>query len=174
MVIKTTRHDNRLNRTLFNYTDWQPIRGCPCPLMLVKSAEVWETRRIVACVDPAHTHSQVETLDDCIIDTAQMLAYRLRGELHVFHSIEILPEPAFLLLWPGSNYGKTPKAGYQPAGTPQRAGTTGAGRCPVSLSLTARSNASSLGGQWHPSGRSAPSRFRGERRGCGPVRRQQA
>ncbi|MGH8570770.1 MAG: universal stress protein, partial [Gammaproteobacteria bacterium] len=29
-----------------------------------------------------------------------------RGELHVFHSIEILPEPAFRLLHPESSYGE--------------------------------------------------------------------
>ena len=38
------------------------------------------------------------------MEAAQMLAYRLRGELHVFHSIEILPEPAFRLLHPESSY----------------------------------------------------------------------
>jgi hypothetical protein len=36
MVIKTTRHDTRLNRTFFNYTDWHLIRACPRPLLLVK------------------------------------------------------------------------------------------------------------------------------------------
>ena len=104
MVIKTTRHDNRLSRTLFNYTDWHLIRALTCPLMLVKGEDVWETRRIVACVDPAHVHSQAEMLDDAIVEAAQVLAYRLRGELHIFHSVELLPEPAFRLLHPDLSY----------------------------------------------------------------------
>jgi universal stress protein E len=104
MVVKTTRHDSTLTRALFNFADWNLIRNCPCPVMLVKGRDVWETRRIVACVDPAHIHNHAETLDDAIIETAQMLAYRLHGELHVFHSIEILPEPAFHILHPESSY----------------------------------------------------------------------
>ncbi|MGH8509596.1 MAG: universal stress protein, partial [Gammaproteobacteria bacterium] len=87
MMVKTTRHDSTLTRTLFNSTDWHLVRDCPCPLLLVKGHDVWETRRIIACIDPAHIHSDAETLDDAIMETAQMLAYRLRGELHVFHSI---------------------------------------------------------------------------------------
>lgn len=96
IVIKTTRHDTLLHRTLFNYTDWHLIRNCPCPLLLAKSEDEWATRRIIACVDPAHIHSQAETLDYVIIETAQLLAYRLRGELHIFHSIE--PSP-LLMAW---------------------------------------------------------------------------
>ncbi len=96
IVIKTTRHDTLLHRTLFNYADWHLIRSCPCPLLLAKSEDEWATRRIVACVDPAHTYSQAETLDNVIIETAQQLAYRLRGELHLFHSIE--PSP-LLMAW---------------------------------------------------------------------------
>jgi universal stress protein E len=93
MVIKTTRHDSRLNRTLFNYTDWHLIRNCPCPLLLAKGEDNWTTRRIVACVDPAHPHSRAETLDCVIFETARVLAHRLRGELHVFHAIRHNPLP---------------------------------------------------------------------------------
>jgi len=104
MVVKTTRHDTRLNRTFFNYTDWHLIRACPRPLLLVKSADAWETRRIAACVDPAHVHSHAETLDEVIVETAHLLAYRLRGELHIFHSVELMLEPVFSLLQPESSY----------------------------------------------------------------------
>jgi universal stress protein E len=96
IVIKTTRHDTLLHRTLFNYTDWHLIRNCPCPLLLAKSEDEWATRRIVASVDPAHLHSQAETLDNVIIEMAQLLAYRLRGELYIFHAIE--PSP-LLMTW---------------------------------------------------------------------------
>lgn len=90
IAVKTTRHDNALSRTLFNHTDWHLIRHCRCPLLLAKDECDWETRRIVACVDPAHIHSKAETLDNEIIETAQSLAWRLKGELHIFHSIEDL------------------------------------------------------------------------------------
>lgn len=106
MLIKATRHESRFNRTLFNDTDWYLIRHCPCPLLLAKSEDDWNTRRIVACVDPAHVHAKAETLDCAIIELAQALAYRLRGELHILHSIELLPQPASLLE-------KTSRAAYK-------------------------------------------------------------
>jgi universal stress protein E len=104
LTIKTIRHNSSLNRTLFNYTDWRLIRSCPSPLLLAKSEDDWATRQIVACLDPAHIHAQAETLDDAIIEVAQSLTYRLRGELHIFHAIELLPEPMLMLLQPGVSY----------------------------------------------------------------------
>jgi universal stress protein E len=91
IVIKTTRHDSRLNRTLFNFTDWQLIRSCPSPLLLAKSEDSWSTRRIVACVNPGHVDTRAETLDQEIVESAEILAHRLRGELFVFHSVEPWP-----------------------------------------------------------------------------------
>ncbi|QBQ55092.1 universal stress protein [Nitrosococcus wardiae] len=104
LMIKTIHHDSRLNRTLFNYTDWHLIRTCPCPLMLAKDENTWTTRAIVACVDPSHIHGREEGLDNLIIEIAQWLAYRLRGELHIFHAIEFMPEPMFRLWQPGASY----------------------------------------------------------------------
>jgi universal stress protein E len=92
-VVKATHHDTTLNRTLFNYSDWYLIRFCPCPLLLVKSEDLWATRRVLACVNPAHVHSQLELLDNVIIEAAQSLAYRLRGELHIYHSVETWQNP---------------------------------------------------------------------------------
>lgn len=104
LMIKTVHHDNQLNRTFFNYTDWHLIRHCPCPLMLAQSKDTWATRAIVACVDPAHIHGHAETLDNSIIEIAQQFAYRLRGDLHIFHAVEFMPEPLFRLWQPGSTY----------------------------------------------------------------------
>jgi universal stress protein E len=88
LVVKTKQHDSTLRRTLFNYTDWHLIRHCSCPLLLAKKECEWQSRRVLACVDPAHPHSSAETLDYEIIAAGHLLAYQTRGELHVFHAIE--------------------------------------------------------------------------------------
>ena len=95
-MIQSVGGDDVVQRRSLNGTDWHLIRDCPCPLLLAQGESRWETRRIVACVDPAHSHSQAETLDNVIIETARMLAYRLRSTLHIFHSIEALPVAALL------------------------------------------------------------------------------
>ena len=96
LVIKATAHDSRLHRTLFNYTDWHLIRECGAPLLLVKSEDDWHSKRIIASVDPAHVHGKAEQLDANIMAAACDWARDTGGELHVFHSIELLPEPVIL------------------------------------------------------------------------------
>jgi len=96
LVIKATTHDSRLHRTLFNYTDWHLIRECSLPLLLVKSEDDWHSRRIVASIDPTHVHGKAECLDNSIMAAAGKWAQDMGGELHVFHSIEFLPEPVIL------------------------------------------------------------------------------
>ncbi|MGH8580528.1 MAG: universal stress protein [Gammaproteobacteria bacterium] len=93
LVIKATQHDSTLRRTLFNYTDWHLIRHCSAPLLLAKKECDWQSRRVLACVDPSHPHSSAETLDYEIIEAAHLLAYQTRGELHVFHAIEPIARP---------------------------------------------------------------------------------
>jgi hypothetical protein len=68
----------------------------------------------------------------------------------------------------GSANGRVPAGGRRR----QRAGASRDGRGPVSSASSAKWNASSPGGPRPPWGRPAPSRSRGGRRGCAPVRRR--
>jgi len=98
LVVKDTHHHNVLKRTILSNTDWQLIRRCPAPLLLVKPGANVESPKILAAVDPLHTHDKPAHLDHKIIDLANSLADGVGGELHVLHSyvvpIELnVPEP---------------------------------------------------------------------------------
>ena len=86
LVVKDTHHHSILHRTLLSNTDWELIRSSPVPLLLVKST-VWAGRpRIVATVDPGHSHDRGCMLDRDVLEHAAAFAERLQGELHVLNA----------------------------------------------------------------------------------------
>lgn len=85
-MIKDTHHHTLAQRTFLTNTDWELIRGCPVPLLLVKPRPWAAAPRIVAAIDPGHVNDKPLLLDHCILEQAAELSKRLGGELHVLHS----------------------------------------------------------------------------------------
>ena len=54
LVIKSTSHHNRLARIFLSNEDWELVRHCPVPLLLVKGLPWSEPPIFVAAVDPDH------------------------------------------------------------------------------------------------------------------------
>ena len=91
LVIKSTRHHNKIARLLLSNEDWELVRYCPVPLLLVKSAP-WPAKPVfLAAVDPDHMHDKPAALDNKIIASAQSLAAISGGETHLFHSAWVPP-----------------------------------------------------------------------------------
>jgi universal stress protein E len=86
LVVKDTHHHSVAQRTFLTHTDWELIRGCPVPLLLVKASAWSPAHRIGAAVDPGHLDDKPRLLDRCILDEASRLAQHLEGELHAFHA----------------------------------------------------------------------------------------
>ena len=86
LVIKSTRHHNKLARMVLSNEDWELIRYCPAPLLLVKS-QLWPSSPVfLAAVDPDHVNDKPAALDHKIISGAASLAAISGGQLHLFHS----------------------------------------------------------------------------------------
>jgi universal stress protein E len=86
LVIKDTHHHTVAQRTFLTNTDWELIRGCPVPLLLVKPAPWCAAHRIGAALDPGHRDDKQSLLDRCILDEATRLAQALGGEVHAIHT----------------------------------------------------------------------------------------
>lgn len=86
LVIKDTHHHTIAQRTFFTNTDWELIRGCPVPLLLVKPTPWSTAHRIGAAVDPGHLDDKPRLLDRCILEEAARWTQSLGGELHVIHA----------------------------------------------------------------------------------------
>jgi universal stress protein E len=93
LVLKDTHYHQLIRRSLFSNTDWNLIRDCPAPLMLVKPDTQTEIKTVVAAVDPVHERDKPAELDHNIIETAQFLTTTLAGRLHVVHAFD--PAPAY-------------------------------------------------------------------------------
>ncbi len=86
LLVKDTHHHAPLKRSLFSNTDWNLIRTCPCPVLLVKPDTAFPYAHIAAAVDPTHEHDKPAALDSVIIAVACELARESAAELHIAHT----------------------------------------------------------------------------------------
>jgi len=85
LLVKDTHHHAVLKRSIFSNTDWNLIRACACPLLLVKPNEWAPEPKILAAVDPSHVADKPASLDHEILGIAESLGQKLDAEIHVFH-----------------------------------------------------------------------------------------
>lgn len=86
LVIAAAQPRKFAGRLLLANTDWELIRHCPVPLLVVKSTRDYTRPVVLASVDPFHAHAKPAALEDRILDVAGDVARQLRGELHAFHA----------------------------------------------------------------------------------------
>lgn len=100
LVVKDTHFHPALKRSLLSNTDWNLIRSCPAPLLLVKPREVAETPTVLAAVDPLHEHDKPAELDRAILSFSKELTQVIGGTLHVMHSFDVGPTLAVISATP--------------------------------------------------------------------------
>jgi universal stress protein E len=86
LVIASTRGRRFGARLLLRNTDWELIRHCPVPLLIVKSPRAYRRPRVLAAVDPFHAHVRPAHLDARLLETGGAMARLLHGSLQVFHA----------------------------------------------------------------------------------------
>ena len=87
LVVVESGHKSAADRLLLARTDTKLIATCPCPLLLIRSKRAYAAHpRVVAAVDPMHTHAKPAILDDAIVAAAADVSNALSGELHLFHA----------------------------------------------------------------------------------------
>lgn len=104
LVIKQTRHEALLKRTLFTPTDWHLLRHCPVPLLLVHGGDRPLLKRIVAAVDPGPYEPGVVNMNQRILREALALAIQSDGELHLVFALDTLAEAAAALAGPAPGF----------------------------------------------------------------------
>ncbi|MEO8019954.1 MAG: universal stress protein [Pseudomonadota bacterium] len=74
-------------RWLLAYTDWELLRLCPIPVLLVKNRRLYHHPRVLAAVDPSHAYAKPGNLDRQILRAGAQLVHALHGELHALHAV---------------------------------------------------------------------------------------
>jgi universal stress protein E len=72
---------------LLAYTDWELLRLCPIPVLLVKNRRLYHRPRVLAAIDPSHVHAKPTNLDRQILRAGAQLVHALHGELHALHAL---------------------------------------------------------------------------------------
>jgi universal stress protein E len=85
LVVAESRRHARLARAFLTNTDWQLIRLCPVPLLMVKASRPWKSAKVLAALDPFHVHAKPAALDPRILKVGAELARALGGRLYAAH-----------------------------------------------------------------------------------------
>ncbi len=92
LVLKDIHHEPLLKRVLFTPLDWQLLRLCPAPLLMVSAAAHSLPQRVIAAVDTARQDQAAEDLNDVIVHAALQLAIQCDATLHLAQAFdEVIP-----------------------------------------------------------------------------------
>lgn len=86
-LVVAGRHERGTRRASpWRLTDWELMRRCPRPLLLVRSpARTKGSGGVLAALDPMHAHDKPASLDRSIAEYAGMLASAMDMDLHAVH-----------------------------------------------------------------------------------------
>ncbi len=84
LIIEARKH-NVFARLLLTQTDFELIRRCPVPLLIVKGRAAWRSPRILAALDPFHSNDKPSALDGEIVAASSAVAALVRGSVHGAH-----------------------------------------------------------------------------------------
>jgi universal stress protein E len=87
LIVSAVRTSEVTPRTLA-YRDVRLIEACPCPLLLLKTREVYPTGGVVAAVDPLHAQQAPQELDERIVSAAMTVTHALADvPMHIYHAV---------------------------------------------------------------------------------------
>ncbi len=93
LVVASRTIGRHIAPSLLQLTDWELLRLCPVPVLLVKAGGEYKRPVILTAIDPSHLFSKPAQLDNEILHTGSFVANALRGELHALHAY--IPVGAF-------------------------------------------------------------------------------
>ena len=95
-LVVADRHEGRhFARSVLHFSDWELLRLCPAPVLLVADEKPYERPAVLAAVDPAHQWAKPARLDERILDMASLISRTLSGHLHAVHTYESLPPATY-------------------------------------------------------------------------------
>lgn len=111
MVVKTGRRTQSLSHTS---TDWQLLRECSAPVLIVAEKKWARTRPVLASLDLASRAPVKKQLNETILQTARDLATAMGVELEIICAIEVPTLLAELDLIDPRSYVADAKADMEP------------------------------------------------------------
>ncbi|ASP39921.1 hypothetical protein CHH28_15125 [Bacterioplanes sanyensis] len=89
LVIKGT-HEHSLMDRIFTHTDWNLLRHCPAPVLLVKNNKPWQHNRVLASIDATSGDEGHILINDNILSYAEHLADHFDTDLHLANAYPLV------------------------------------------------------------------------------------
>jgi len=86
LVVGEAHHHALAARPFLQNTDWELIRQCPVPLLMLKSRRRYDKPAVLVAVDPFHAADKPASLDKSLLAAGARLATGLGGALHAVHA----------------------------------------------------------------------------------------
>ncbi|MEK1942446.1 MAG: universal stress protein [Pseudomonas sp.] len=83
IVIKQHVPESVLRRALITPDDWQLLRSCPVPVLMIKTDKPWQGGAVLAAVDVGNSDGEHRALNTGIISASQDIAALALCNLHV-------------------------------------------------------------------------------------------
>jgi universal stress protein E len=108
LIIIEARMHAPLARVLLRQVDFELIRRSTLPLLIVKDSKPWKAPRVLAALDPFHSHDKPRNLDAKIAGAAKDIADAVGGVVHAGYIFcplaeyfpNVVMEPAVMALTP--------------------------------------------------------------------------
>jgi universal stress protein E len=90
LVLKSSYPHSVRERVLKRTSDWTLIRGCQCPVLLVKQSEQRDISKVLAAVDIRDENKSYEQLNEHIIGFSKRIMDSHKSELHFINAFDRL------------------------------------------------------------------------------------
>ena len=91
LVVASRHVGGHFAQSVLHYADWELLRLCPVPVLLVAPGERYQKPVMLAAVDPTHMWAKPSQLDQRILEAADALSEPLGATLHAVHAYDIGP-----------------------------------------------------------------------------------
>lgn len=89
LVLKTPNQHSLMDR-IFTPLDWNLLRHCPAPVMLVRTEGPWQNNRLLACIDATSMDEGHKRINDNILTFAENLTDHFDTDLHIVNAYPLV------------------------------------------------------------------------------------
>lgn len=89
LVLKRPNKHSLMDR-IFTPVDWNLLRHCPAPIMLIKSSEPWKHNRLLASIDATSANEGHQRINDNILSFAEQLSDHFDTDLHLVNAYPLV------------------------------------------------------------------------------------
>jgi universal stress protein E len=93
MIFKNSSDHSSVDREIRRTSDWTLLRTAPCPVLMVKNFHDWNSRKVLACINPESTETAHIRLDNQIVSFARQLAESYGSDAHFVTAFNDLNHP---------------------------------------------------------------------------------